>query len=276
MKIVLAGSPMISIAAFEKVINNFDVVAIVTQPDRKQGRGMKLQETAVASLGSKHGIKVFKEEKIGTLFEDLKELDFDILLTFAFGQWIPTKILGLGKYKPVNIHGSLLPKYRGAAPIHHAILNGDKEMGITLIEMIKEMDAGDMFFKASEEITENTTTGEGFEIISKLAEENICDWLTKIESGDVSPMKQSETFTVAPKIEKAFSQLENTLTIEEAKRKIVGLNPFPGAFLFVDDKRLKVFGTSNNETNGMIELVFKDGNVFANDFQWEGKRRTKI
>ena len=276
MKIVLAGSPLISIAAFEKVINNFDVVAIVTQPDRKQGRGMKLQETAVASLGLKHGIKVFKEEKIGSIFEELKELEFDILLTFAFGQWIPTKILELGKFKPVNIHGSLLPKYRGAAPIHHAILNGDKEIGITLIEMIKEMDAGDMFFKASKEIKEETTTGEGFEIISKLAEENICEWLSKIENSNVQPEKQSKSFTIAPKIEKSFSQLQESLTINEAKRKIVGLNPFPGSFLFMDGKRLKVFEVSTVKENGMLELKFKDGNLFAKDFQWEGKRRTKI
>ena len=276
MKIVLAGSPQISIAAFEKVINNFDVVAIVTQPDRKQGRGMKLQETAVASLGSKYGIKVFKEEKIGSITEELKKLKFDLLLTFAFGQWIPTKILELGKFKPVNIHGSLLPKYRGAAPIHHAILNGDKKIGITLIEMIKEMDAGDMFFKASQYIDAYTTTGDGFEIISKLAEENICDWLTKIENGESNPTVQSSDFTIAPKIDKSFSKLEETLNVEEVKRKIVGLNPFPGAFLFVNDKRLKVFQVSDQKTNGSIELKFKNGIVFANDFQWEGKRRTKI
>ena len=276
MKIVLAGSPQISIAAFERVIKDFDVVAIITQPDRKQGRGMKLKETAVATLGSKHGIKTFKVEKIGTITEELRALNFDMLLTFAFGQWIPTKILELGKFKPVNIHGSLLPKYRGAAPIHHAILNGDEEMGITLIEMIKEMDAGDMFFKASEKITSSTNTGDGFDIVSKLAEENISEWIRKIENNDTNPVVQSNDFTIAPKIEKSFCELVSELTMEEATRKIMGLSPFPGAFIFIDSKRLKVFNVSDTKVNNAVEIKFSDGSLFAFDFQWEGKKRINI
>lgn len=173
MKIVLAGSPSISVKAFEEVIKNFEVIAIVTQPDRPQGRGMKMQKTAVAELGEKYKIKTFKPEKIGDIFEQLKQLDYDLLLSFAFGQFIPPKVLSLGKYKPLNIHGSILPKYRGAAPIQHAILNGDSEIGITLMEMIKEMDAGNMYAVAEVAIDKSTNTSQAFEIISNLAAKNI-------------------------------------------------------------------------------------------------------
>ena len=173
MKIVLAGSPEISVQAFENIINNFHVVAIVTQPDKPRGRGMKTSPTPVAILGAKHNIKVFKPHKIGQIKDDLVALDFDLFLSFAFGQYVPSSILNLGTYKPLNIHGSLLPKYRGAAPIHYAILNQDQEIGITLMEMTKEMDAGNMLFKASAKIESHTTTGQAFDIISDLAADNI-------------------------------------------------------------------------------------------------------
>ena len=272
MKIVLAGSPSIAISCFEKVIQNFNVVAIITQPDKPKGRGMKMQETPVATLAHKHSIKVFKPNKIIEIKDDLEKLNFDILLTFAYGQWIPTSILKLGKYKPINIHGSLLPKYRGAAPIHHAILNGDKNIGITLIEMIKEMDAGDMFFTASQKISDETTTGDGFKIIANLAKENIIKWLKAIESKKIIPIKQPKNFTIASKIEKSFGNLEK-LKIKEAIRRIKALNPFPGAFINIQGKRLKVFNVSLKEIPNSILLNFQDGNLFATDYQWESKKR---
>lgn len=275
MKIVLAGSPQIAISCFEEVIKNFDVVAVVTQPDKPQGRGMKLKETPVAKLAKKYNIKIFKPNKIIEIKDELAKLNFDIFLTFAFGQWIPETILKMGKYKPVNIHGSLLPKYRGAAPIHYAILNGDNELGITLIEMIKEMDAGDMFFKASKRITEETTTGEGFEIISELAKNNIVKWLEDIKDKKVIPIKQSKEFTLSPKIEKSFGNIEK-LNTSEAFRRIKGLSPFPGAFLKIDGKRLKIFNASKIEVPKAIEINLKDGKIFATDYQWESKNRVKL
>lgn len=276
MKIVLAGSPKIAVEAFEKVINNFDVVAIITQPDRPQGRGMKMQETDVAELGRRYQLPVYKPEKVGEIYEELKALDYDILLTFAFGQFIPERILNLGKFKPMNIHGSLLPKYRGAAPIHYAILNGDKEIGITLIEMTKQMDAGDMYFKASRKISDQTTTGEAFEIISELAAENIVSWLRDIEMGEVIKTPQGDDFTLSPKIEKEFAQLTNELTTHQALRRIKGLNPFPGAFTLIEARRLKVFNAQEQELPNSIELNFANGKLYATEYQWEGKNKVKL
>lgn len=271
MKIILAGSPEISIKAFEKIIKNFEVLAIVTQPDRPKGRGMKMIETPVSALGKKYGIKVYKPEKIKDITSELLDLNYDMFLTFAYGQWVPDELLYFGKYKATNIHGSLLPKYRGAAPIHYAILNGDKEIGITFMQMVTQMDAGDMYFKASEKIDEYTTTGQGFEIVSKLASDNIVEWLKLIEKGDYKATPQGEKFSLSPKIEKSFAQLKNDLTIEQATRKIRGLNPFPGAFILINNKRLKVFDVREENIDNSIELEFTNGKLYAVEYQWEGK-----
>ena len=274
MKIVLAGSPQISVNAFRKVIENFDVVAVVTQPDRQKGRGMHMEETPVAKLATEFNIKCFKPEKISEIKEDLEALDFDLFLTFAFGQYIPTSVLKIGKRKPLNIHGSLLPKYRGAAPIHYAILNGDNEIGITLMEMVKEMDAGDMWFKASRPIDESTTTGEAFEIISDLAEQNIVEWINSLDT--CNPEPQSSDFSLSPKISKDEAEIKSTMTIKEVQRKIKGLNPFPGAFMMIDDKRVKLFDYSNEEGKNLIKIDLADGSLFINEYQMPGKKKIKL
>ncbi len=276
MKIVLAGSPSIAVDAFRKVIENFDVVAIVTQPDRKQGRGLKLQQTPVSELAQEFGIKVFKPSKIIEIKDELEKLEYDQFLTFAFGQWIPESVLKQGKNLPLNIHGSLLPKYRGAAPIHHAILNGEEEIGITLMEMIKKMDAGQMFFKASTSIDETTTVGQGFEIVSKLAADNIVAWLKLVEEGKAKGEEQSSNFTEAPKILKTFGLIDNNLTVKEALRKIMGLNPFPGAFTFINEKRVKIFNASIEHEANSIKIDLKDGSLFITDYQFESKKRVTI
>ena len=276
MKIVLAGSPSISVPAFEQVMNNFDVVAVVTQPDKPKGRGLKLESTDVAKLAEKHNIKTFKPNKIIEIYDELKDLDFDLMLSFAYGQIIPEKILGLGKFKPLNIHGSILPKYRGAAPIHYAILNGDSEIGITLMEMIKQMDAGDMYFIAKKEINENTTTGDGFKIISELAEKNIVSWLNRINNGDYTTTKQPDNFTVAPKISKEFCELNLGMDVNEAIRKIKGLNPFPGAYIILNNKRVKIFDACGKNKPNSIPLKFNDGVLFACDYQYESKKRVRL
>ena len=276
MKIILAGSPKIAIATFVKVIENFDVVAIITQPNKKQGRGMKWRETPVSTLANKYDIKIFKPQKINDLYEQLNLIDFDLLLTFAYGQFIPVKILNLGKYPPLNIHGSLLPKYRGAAPIHHALLNGDLEIGITLIEMTKKMDAGKMYFQAKQSINEFTNFDMCLEIISKLASDNIVTWIKKIKLENVNPKKQSSNFTIAPKINKHFGLIDANLSIKEATRKIRALTSFPGAYTFINGKRYKLFNYVFENKKGFLTINLKDGKIFISDFQQEDKKRKQL
>ncbi len=276
MKIILAGSPQISIKTFENIINNFEVIAIITQPDKKRGRGMKFQPTPVSLLGKKYNIKVFKPNKMIEIKENLKKINFDLILSFAFGQYIPMSILSLSKYKPLNIHGSLLPKYRGAAPIHHSILNNDKEIGITLIEMIKEMDAGDIYFKAKKNITSKTTTGEAFKIISELAANNIINWLKKIEMNKINPKKQGNNFSLSPKIKKEFTKIKSEDTIYINYRKIKGLNPLPGAYIFINGKRVKLFDASFKKIKNAIKIKCKDGNLYITEYQFESKNKVLI
>ena len=273
MKIVLAGSPQISVEAFRKVMENFEVIAVVTQPDRPRGRGMQVSETPVAMLAREFNIKAFKPEKIGDIYEELKELNYDLFLTFAYGQYIPKRILELGTMKPMNIHGSLLPKYRGAAPIHYAILNGDEEIGITYIEMGEEMDAGAMYMKASRKIDENTTTGQGFEIVSQLASETVIDFLNKLKDGKLEPEEQHNDFTLSPKISKAECLIEKSFLIEEAIRRVNAFNPFPGAYMFIDEQRVKIFKLVRQPKKGALNIEFKDGKLYATRFQYEGKKK---
>ena len=273
MKIVLAGSPQISVDAFRKVMENFEVIAVVTQPDRPRGRGMQVSETPVAALAREFNIKTFKAEKIGDIYEDLEKLNFDLFLTFAYGQYIPKRILELGTMKPMNIHGSLLPKYRGAAPIHYAILNGDEEIGITYIEMGEEMDAGAMYMKVSKPIDENTTTGQGFEIVSQLAAETVVDFLNKLKDGKLEPEEQHNDFTLSPKISKAECLIEKTFSTEEAIRRVNAFNPFPGAYMFINGERVKIFKLVREPKKGALNIEFKDGKLFAVRFQHEGKKK---
>jgi len=274
MKILLAGSPSIAVPAFKKIIKNFEVVGIITQPDRPKGRGKIVQQTPVALLGQRYDIKVFKPNKMSEIEQELKKLKFDLLLTFAFGQWIPTSILSLGTRVPLNIHGSLLPEYRGAAPIQRAILDGKDKIGITLMTMVEEMDAGQMWVKAWKEITPETSSDEAFKIISELAEDNIVKWLNNLDS--FSPEEQGSNFTLAPKIVKSEGELLETLDKEKAYRIVYAYNSNPGAFRIIDGKRLKIYSVSKFPKKNAIILKFNNGTLFAVDFQWEGKKRVQV
>lgn len=282
MKIVLAGSPTIALKTFEKIINHFQVLAIVTNQDKAQGRGLKVQATPVAELGNKYGIEVFKTNNIDEITTTLKNLNFDLFLTFAFGQYIPEQILTLGSYKALNIHGSLLPKYRGAAPIQYAILNGDKEIGISLIEMIDKMDAGNIYFSAKKSIDDLTTSGEAMQIISDLAANNIIDWLNKIKINQVKPYAQGQNFSLCPKITKAMANLNLNLSAYEATRKIRAFNPAPGAFIILNNKRLKIFDirdqnfVKQKNLKQALPITFANQTLWAVDFQWENKKRINL
>ncbi len=271
MKIILAGTPEFSVRSFEEVINHFEVVGIITQPDKPKGRGQKVIETPVKELAKRYGIKIFQPEKISEIYEELKGIEFDILLTCAYGQYIPQKVLDLPKIAALNIHGSLLPKYRGAAPIHYAVLNGDKETGITLMHMVKEMDAGDMIFKASTPIEEEYTTGMMFDILSVIAADNITNWLQSIEKGLYTNYSQdSEQVTFSPKITKEECEINNAKTIFESQRMIKAFNPFPGSYILKDGKKIKVFNYSNEKEG--IEYKVKDGSIYITELQAPGKR----
>lgn len=272
MKILLAGTPNFSVHIFEEIIKNFEVVGVITQPDKKSGRGMKLISSPVKDLAIKYGIKLFQEDNISSIFEELKLLDFDIFLTAAFGQLIPDNILSLAKKGSINIHCSLLPKYRGAAPIQHSLLNGDKETGISLIYMIKKMDAGNIIFKKVVGIDEDDSSDSLFNKLSLIAQKEISNWLTLFYEGKFKAIEQNiNDVTYAPKLTK-----ENGFLTKDSSQnminKIRAYNSNPGAYLFINGKRVKVFKATKKENKNYLKIESLDGFIYCSKYQFEGKK----
>ncbi|QNM93843.1 methionyl-tRNA formyltransferase [Mycoplasma sp. Pen4] len=277
MKIVLAGTPEFAVPAFREVIENFEVVAIISQPDRPANRGYKVIPTPVSLLAKEYNIPLFQPNKISEVYDELAKLDFGIFLTCAFGQFIPNKILALPKKAAINIHGSLLPKYRGAAPIQYSLLNGDKQTGLSLIYMIDKMDAGNILKTAAIDIEETDTSDTLFAKLSALAASKITSWLHDVETNNIDNIIQDEEQVVlSPKLLKENAFLDPNSTREEAFNKIRAFSSNPGAYTFVNDKRLKVYYATKNVVKNGIKLSFSDGDLYAIDYQFETKKRVKL
>ncbi|MFV8413905.1 methionyl-tRNA formyltransferase [Mycoplasma sp. Sp48II] len=277
IKIVLAGTPQFAVPVFEEVIKNFEVVALISQPDRPANRGYKLEATPTKLLAQKYNIPVFQPNKISEIYEQLAEMDFDIFLTCAFGQIIPEKVLALPNLAALNVHGSLLPKYRGAAPIQYALWNGDDVTGITLMYMVKAMDAGDMIVKASLNILPTDTSDTLFDKLSALAASNIVTWLTNFAQGKYKPEAQdSLQVSLSPKLNKEDAYLDPNLSLEEAFNRIRAFSSNPGCYYLVNDKRVKIYYASMQKVPNAIRLDFANGPLWATDYQFETKKRVKI
>lgn len=175
MKIILAGTPEFSLKTFETIINHFDVIAIICQPDRKVGRKQILTSPPVALLAKKYQIPLYQPQKILEILPILEKLDFDLFITMAYGQIIPEVILNLAKKLPLNLHGSLLPQYRGAAPVQRAIWDGQTKTGMTLMKMDKTLDSGQIIFQAPVNIDESDTTDDLLNKLSDLSANQIVD-----------------------------------------------------------------------------------------------------
>ncbi|WP_036430507.1 methionyl-tRNA formyltransferase [Mycoplasmopsis felis] len=276
-KIVLLGTPEFAIKPFKQIIENFNVIAIISQPNKPANRGYQIQETPVAKLAKEYGIKLYQPNKISEIYNELNELDFDILLSCAFGQYIPMNILELPKIASINIHGSLLPKYRGAAPIQYSLLNGDTETGISLIYMTKEMDAGNIIFSESIPIENTDTSDTLFEKLSELSSLKIVYWLNKFISKDFQEVIQNTNEVIlSPKLKKEDALLTLDLTKQQAFNKIRAFSSNPGAYLYLNNKRLKIYLASLSQIKNAIELKFSDGSLWAIDYQYESKKRIKI
>ncbi|MFV8400897.1 methionyl-tRNA formyltransferase [Mycoplasma sp. 005V] len=277
IKIVLAGTPAFAVPVFEQVIQNFDVIALISQPDRPANRGYKLEPTPTKLLAEKYNIPLFQPNKISEIYDSLAEMDFDIFLTCAFGQIIPEKVLKLPNLAALNVHGSLLPKYRGAAPIQYALWNGDTETGITLMHMVKAMDAGDMIVKAKLEILPTDTSDTLFSKLSNLAASNIVTWLSNFAKGKYQAEVQDETLvTFSPKLNKEDSYLNPEFSTEEAFNRIRAFSSNPGCYYLINEKRVKIYYASKQKIPNAIKLDFANGSLWATDYQFETKKRVKI
>ena len=244
LKIVFMGTPDFARVSLEKVYDaGHKIEAVVTNVDKPKGRGMKLVPSPVKQFAEEKGIKILQPLKVknNNLFiEEIKQLKPDVICVVAYGKILPKELLDIPKLGCINVHGSLLPQYRGAAPIQWSVLNGDRKTGITTMYMDVGMDTGDMILKEETEIGDNETTGELWGRLSILGGDLLVKTLKLIEEGKAPREKQGEDFTTAPMLNKEMAKIDwETKKAEENKNIVRGLNHIMGAYSYINGKKIK-------------------------------------
>lgn len=273
MNIVFMGTPDFAKESLEAVYNaGHKILGVVTNPDKPKGRGMKLVASPVKEFAIEKDITVYQPIKVRNnpeIIEEIKLLNPDVICVVAYGKILPKEILDIPRLGCINVHGSLLPKYRGAAPIQWAVLNGDKKTGITTMYMDVGMDTGDMILKEEVEIGDNETTGELWDRLSKIGGKLLVETLEKIENGTAPREKQGEDFTVAPMLDKEMAKIDwENKTAQEIKNLVRGLNPIMGAYTFLNDKKIKFWKVDIATNIGYDEdniQIFRNGTVLVSD-----------
>ena len=242
-KVVFMGSPDFSLPTLRALSNTYQVVGVVTQPDRASGRGRELKPPAVKLLARELGLPVIQPEKLRQpeAMEQLRLWGPDLIVVAAFGQILKKDVLFLPRFGCINVHASLLPRWRGAAPINAAILHGDKETGVTIMKMDVGLDTGPILTQRSIPLTRDDTAGSVFEKLSHLGADLLIETLPDYLSGKIEPMPQTEEdMTYAPMLKKEEGRLDFTRPAEELERRVRAFNPWPGAFMDFDGTLLKV------------------------------------
>ena len=254
IRIVYMGTPDFAVEPLEAIIKaGYEVAAVVTQPDKQKGRGKEVKMTPVKVCALRHGIPVFQPVKIKEpeAVAELEKYQADLFVVAAFGQLLSEEILNMPEYGCINIHASLLPAYRGAAPIQWAVLNGEKESGVTIMQMDKGLDTGDMLLKRSVELSPKETGDSLHDKLMRLGAELIVEALPKLEKGELVPEKQKdELSSYAKKLTKAMGQIDWSKDAVSLERWIRGLNSWPSAYTFFGGKTLKIWEAQVTEENG--------------------------
>ncbi len=244
MKIVFMGTPDFARDSLSAIYDaGHEITAVVTVPDKPKGRGMKLIPCEVKEYAIEKSIKVYQPEKLREnkeIVDTLKDINPDVICVVAYGKIIPKEILEIPKYGCVNVHPSLLPQYRGSAPIQWAILNGDKETGVTTMYLDEGMDSGDIILQTKTPIDKDETSGELWDRLSKIGAELLVETLEKIENKTAPRIKQPKEFTLAPMLEKSQAKIDwESKTAQEIKNLVRGLNPIMGAYSVLNEKKIK-------------------------------------
>lgn len=294
MNIVFMGTPDFAVDSLAKIYENgHNILAVVSQPDRPSGRGMKLKPTPVKEYAESKNIKVYQPEKVRKneeFIQSIRELKPDVIVVVAFGQILPQELLDIPKYGSINVHGSLLPKYRGAAPIQWSVINGDEETGITTMYMDKGMDTGDMILKDKIKIEDDDTFGTVYEKLKKLGAKLLIETLERISEGTAPRTKQPDDFTLAPMITKELGKIDWSKSSREIRNLVRGFNPMPGAYTIIDGNIYKIWSCeisdeSSNEVPGTIiksndkdGLIIKtgDGAISITEIQAPNSKRMLI
>ena len=267
-KIVFMGTPKFAVPVLEMLIENYGVDLVITQPDKKVGRKKVLTPPPVKVVALENNIKVLQPEKISTdeeTYNTLKELNPDIIITTAYGQLVPEKILEIPKHKCINVHGSLLPKLRGGAPIQYSILEDHGKTGITIMYMVKKLDAGDMLSKVEVDILDSDNYETLHDKLSIAGRDLLNETLPKIFSGDISPEKQDDAeATFARNILREDEKIDWNTSARAVFNKVRALDPTPGAFTYLEGNVLKIW--SGEEVKQNFESSFdKVGTIIKQD-----------
>ena len=290
IKVVFMGTPSFAVPILEALIKEYNVVMVVCQPDREKDRKGNVIYPPCKTLALENNIEVFQPQKIREEYQKILEKEPDIIITAAYGQIIPSVILDYPKYGAINVHGSLLPKLRGGAPIHHAIINGDKEAGVTIMYMDKKMDAGDMISKRSTIIKEDTILDDLYEELSLIGRDLLIETLPSIINGTNDRIKQNEDeVTFGLNITKEEEKIDFNNSCQNIHNRIRGLSSVPGAYSIINGKRMKIY--LSEKTNilskkepGIIENIISEGilvntkdyQILLKDIKLEGKKRCLV
>ncbi|MFI5128509.1 MAG: methionyl-tRNA formyltransferase [Chitinophagales bacterium] len=309
-RIVFMGTPEFAVASLDALVKaGYIIAGVITAPDKPAGRGMKMQQSAVKKYAVKRGLRVLQPEKLKNpeFLEELRSLQADLQIVVAF-RMLPDIVWNMPSKGTINLHGSLLPQYRGAAPINWAVINGEKETGVTTFKLKHEIDTGDVLLQETIPIGEDETAGEVHDKMKEIGAQLLVKTVQGIAEGTLQEIPQSSVVSLesrdtaspltthhspllkpAPKIFTADCKIDWTKTADEIHNLIRGLSPFPGAFTELGDKAIKIFKSEKEhiipttkpgrwESNKSTYLKFacKDGYIHLKDVQLEGKKRMSI
>ena len=305
MKVVFMGTPDFSVGTLEALVEaGYEITGVVTQPDKPKGRGKQMMPTPVKEAAEKHGLPVYQPRRVrdAEAIEEIRKMEPDVIVVVAFGQIIPKEILDMPKYGCINVHASLLPAYRGAAPIQWAVMNGDEVSGVTFMKMDEGLDTGDMLTKVEVPLAADETGGSLFDKLAAAGAKLLVETLPKLEKGEVTPEKQPEISTTeyARMIKKEDGKIDWTKSAVEIERQIRAMSPWPSAFTKVNGKNLKIWdakviamfggdlfskipGQNPTKSAGKVWVADEtglhvktgDGILVIEELQLEGKKRMK-
>lgn len=290
MKVVFMGTPDFAVDTLKEIIKaGHEVAAVVTQPDKAQGRSGALKMPPVKETAVANGIKVYQPVKLRTseVVSEIEKIAPDVIVVVAFGQILPKTVLDIPKYGCVNVHASLLPKYRGAAPIQWAVINGDKESGVVTQRMDEGIDTGEILMTEKDTLAPDETGGSLFDRLAKMGAKLLVRTLEGLEAGTIVPTPQGEGATYAAKLEKSSGHIDFTQSAIKIERLVRGLDPWPCAYTYLDGKILKIWaaavdaGYEGGEAPGTVYKIDKkniyvaagEGGLIIKELQLEGKKR---
>lgn len=290
IKVIFMGTPIFASIILDELIKKYNVIMVVCQPDREKDRKGNIIYSPCKKLAIENNIQVFQPLKIRDEYQKILDMSPDIIITAAYGQIIPDIVLNYPKYGAINVHGSLLPKLRGGAPIHHAIINGDKEIGVTIMYMDKRMDAGDIISQRAIPLTNDMNLDIAYEKLAIIGRDLLIETIPSIINGTNNRIHQDENeVTFGYNITKEEEKINFDDTSMNVYNKIRGLSSVPGAYAIINNKRMKVYSSTISDIKsknlpGVIEDIRNDG-IYVNtkdyiikltDIKLEGKKRCMV